>query len=314
MTVKETIRRMKFPAGSRFISLALLLTLPLTGCLFRSHTVAAPTGSELQSANQQELIERIDAQARAIRTLNATVDIAASVGGEKKGKVTEYQEIRGYILVRQPDMLRMIGLLPVIRNRAFDMVSNGSEFKLWVPPKNKFYVGQNNVVPPGVTGLLALRPQTIYDALLLDAIPPGDIAVMESGTEMVLNPHTHKPIRQANYRLDVLRRGPKGWYLTRKITFNRVNLQPDRQLIYDGNGNITSDTRYSDWKQYDSVWFPSVVEIRRPEDEYQVTIGIVKLTVNEELTDEQFALAQPPGAQVVHLDSPPLTVSEATSK
>lgn len=305
---------MKSLAGSRLALLTLLLMLPLTGCLFRSHTVAPPTSAELQTANQQELIERVDAQARSIRSLNATVDIAANVGGEKKGKVIEYQEIRGYILVRQPDMLRMIGLLPVIRNRAFDMVSNGSEFKLWIPPKNKFYVGQNNVVPPGITGLLALRPQNIYEALLLDAIPAGDIAVMESGMEMVTNPHTHKQSRQANYRLDVIHHGPKGWHLERKIIFNRVNLEPDRQFIYDENGNVTSDTRYSDWKQYGTVWFPSVVEIRRPEDEYQVTIGMVKLAVNEPLTDEQFALAQPPGAQVVHLDSPPITVSETVSK
>jgi outer membrane lipoprotein-sorting protein len=298
----------------RSIILLSLLLVPLTGCLFRSHTIATPTSSELQSATQEELIQHVNSQARSIHTLNATVDIAANVGGEKKGQVTEYQEIRGYILVRQPEMLRMIGLLPVIRNRAFDMVSNGSEFKLWIPPKNKFYVGQNNIVPPGVTGLLALRPHTIYDALLLDAIPNDDIAVMEGGTETVTDPHTRKGVRQSNYRLDVVRRGPKGWRLERKIIFSRVDLQPDRQLIYDGNGEISSDTRYSDWKQYGSVWFPSVIQIWRPADEYQITIGVVKLTLNEPLTDEQFALAEPPGAEVVHLDRPPITVSETVPK
>src|SRR5208337_1791773 len=98
----------------------------------------------------------------------------------------------GYILVRQPDMLRMIGLLPVIHSRAFDMVSNGTEFKLWVPPTNKFYIGQNNVIPPGVSGLLSLRPQIIYDSLLLEVIDPkDDIAVMESGLQTVTNPETH---------------------------------------------------------------------------------------------------------------------------
>jgi len=219
---------------SRAAWLALLLTLPLGGCLFRSHTIApSPTSSMLQSATQQGLIERLNAQAYGIRTLNATVDIAADVGGAKKGRVTEYQEIRGYILVRQPDMLRMIGLVPLIRNRAFDMVSNGADFKLWIPPKNKFYVGRNNVVPPGVTGLLALRPQNIYDALLLDAIPPSDIAVMEAGSETVQDPHTHKWSRQGDYRLDVLRHGTKGWHLERKVVFSRVNLQPNRQLLYD---------------------------------------------------------------------------------
>ena len=67
------------------------------------------------------------------------------MGGEKKGKVTDYQEIRGYILVRKPDMLRMIGLFPIVRNTAFDMVSDGDRFKLSVPAKNKFYVGSAEV-------------------------------------------------------------------------------------------------------------------------------------------------------------------------
>ena len=40
----------------------------------------------------------------------------------------------------------MIGLFPIVRNKAFDMVSDGTEFKLSIPAKNKFYVGHNNVV------------------------------------------------------------------------------------------------------------------------------------------------------------------------
>ena len=63
------------------------------------------------------------------------------MGGEEEGKVTDYQEIMGYILVRKPDMLRMIGLFPIVRNKAFDMVSDGTRFKLSIPAKNKFYVG-----------------------------------------------------------------------------------------------------------------------------------------------------------------------------
>ena len=127
-------------ALSRFRTLAasslLILLLSQTGCLFHTRVVEMRTSTaKLQSASKQELLDRINTEAARIKTLNATVDIATSVGGEKKGKVTQYEEIRGYILVRKPDMLRMIGLFPIVRNRAFDMVSNGNEFKLWIPPK-----------------------------------------------------------------------------------------------------------------------------------------------------------------------------------
>src|SRR5712671_4925501 len=121
------------------IPVFLLCLFPLGGCLFRSHSVERKVSTAvLKEATKDELIGIINREAAKIQTLNATVDISPAVGGSKKGKVTEYQEIRGYILVRKPAMLRMIGLFPIVRNRAFDMVSDGRDFKLWIPPKNRF--------------------------------------------------------------------------------------------------------------------------------------------------------------------------------
>ena len=130
----------RFPILTTVSLLALLLAE--AGCLFRTRTVELRISTaKLQTATKQELIDRINQEATRLKTLNATVDIDTSVGGEKKGKVTEYQEIRGYILVRKPDMLRMIGLFPIVRNKAFDMVSDGDRFKLSDSGTNKFYVG-----------------------------------------------------------------------------------------------------------------------------------------------------------------------------
>ena len=88
---------------SRYRVLLLLLAIfPLTGCLFRSRRVERQVSTApLKSATQAELIDYINSQAAKIRTLQATVDIDTSVGGMKKGKVTDYQQIRGYILGAQ---------------------------------------------------------------------------------------------------------------------------------------------------------------------------------------------------------------------
>ncbi len=83
----------------------------------------------LKDATQQGLIDSINQQAQAIQSLKATVDIDTSVGGLKKGHVTDYKEIRGYVLARKPDALHMIGLMPIVRTTAFDMVSDGQKFK-----------------------------------------------------------------------------------------------------------------------------------------------------------------------------------------
>src|SRR5271167_446577 len=186
------------------VALAVLAVLPLTGCLFRSRKVEAPINPvQLKTATSQELIDYINTQAAAVQSMQATVDIDTTVGGVKKGKVTDYQEIRGYVLARKPAMLRMIGLMPIVRNKAFDMVSDGKGFKLWIPPKNRFVIGRNDVESHNPAQPLEnLRPQYIYDALLLRRIDPqNEIAVMENDTELVSDAKSHKASR-ADYVID----------------------------------------------------------------------------------------------------------------
>ena len=288
------------------VILVLLAVFPLTGCLFRSRRVERQfSAAPLKSATQAELIDYVNDQAAKIKTLQATVDIDTSVGGVKKGKVTDYQQIRGYILARKPSMLRMIGLMPIVRNRAFDMVSDGRDFKLWIPPKNRFVVGRNDIESHNAEQPLEnLRPQHIYDALILREIDPqSEIAVMENNFEIVTDARKHQ-VQQADYEIEVIRKSDRGWFLSRKIIFSRTDLQPHRQLVYDQDGNLATDSRYEGYKDYDSVNFPSQIEIWRPQEEYDITLTIVKIQLNEPLPDDKFALEQPPGAQVVHLDQP----------
>ena len=66
-------------------------------------------------------------------------------------------------------------------------------------------------------------------------------------------------------------------------------------MIFDNEGNILTDARYSDWKSYDNVPFPKHIEINRPRDEYAVVIDIVKMDINKGVGTEKFALEQPEG-------------------
>lgn len=287
------------------IALLCLIMLGSSGCLFRSRKVESRLSTaSLTTATQQELINYINTEAARIRTMNATVDIGTEVGGQKKGKVTEYQEIRGYILAEKPAMLRMIGLFPIVRNRAFDMVSNGQEFKLWIPPRNRFIVGRNEVTKVSSNPLENLRPQVIYDALLLREIDPqSEVAVVEGATQVVTDPKTKKETDQANYILDVIRRDVNGdWFLSRKIYFDRVNLLPYRQVIYDRAGNIATDAYYGERKDFSGLMFPKDIIIQRPQEEYTIRLEMVSLKLNTPLKPEQFELTQPAGAEVRVLD------------
>ncbi len=303
---------------SASIRLALLLVLAWlpSGCLFRARKVErVATSAPLKTATQQELIDYVNREAGKIRSMQATVDIDTTVGGAKKGKVTDYQEIRGYVLARKPSMLRMIGLLPVVRNQAFDMVSDGQDFKLWIPPKNRFLMGRNNEPSADSKQTLEnLRPQHIYDALLLREVDAEkEIAVLENEEEIVRD-SKGRQVEQSAYHLDIVRKGDRGWFLARKIIFSRTDLLPHRQLVYDDHGNLATDARYENYKDYEGILFPKQIEIRRPREEYDIVLSVVKLQLNGALTDEQFALEQPAGAELVHLSETAAKAPSAESQ
>lgn len=287
------------------IALLFLAVVPLTGCLFRSRKYT-PTGSTtpLKTATQAELIGYINTQAARIQSMQATVDIDTTVGGAKKGRITDYQQIRGYVLARKPEMLRMIGLLPIVRTKAFDLVSDGKEFKLWIPPKNRFVEGQNDAETPNPKQPLEnLRPQHIFNALLIPAINPNtEHAVMQSDAEQVVDPKTKKLVEQPDYEVLVIRNGEEGWYVARKIVFSRTDLLPHRQVVYDEHSNPVTDARYGEYKEYSGINFPSQIEIKRPQEEYDITLSMVKLELNTPLANDKFTLEKPAGAEVVHLN------------
>ncbi len=283
-----------------------LLILPLTGCLTHERPVEPrAVANNLKEASPAELLDKINSQAAKIKTLQATVAITTSVGGERKGKITDYPDISGYVLVRKPTMLRMIGLVPVVRSHLFDMVSDGKQFKLSIPSKGKFVVGSGDVIQPSEQPLENLRPQHILDALLLPAIDSEkEIAVTVISTEKVRLASSKKEVDQANYVVLVLDRDADGWYLKRRIIFSREDLTPHRQIVYNRKGVIVTDAKYENFSDHDGVNFPNVIQILRPKEEYSIQLTIEKLTLNGPLTDEQFSLAQPPGSLLQDLDKP----------
>jgi hypothetical protein len=283
-----------------------LALLPTTGCLLRTRPVEDRySKTPLKESTQQGLIDAINEQAEAIHTLKATVDIDSSAGGVKKGHVTDYKEIRGYVLAKKPNALHMIGLMPFVRTTAFDMVSDGRDFKLWIPPKNKFVVGENQMTTanPGQP-LESIRPQNIYEALLIRRIDPNaEIAVLENGYEILHDGKGHR-VLQEDYELTVIKKSGDGWVLARKIIFGRTDLKPHQQIIYSEDGKVATDAKYAAYKDYNGFSFPSRIEVFRPEEEYDITLNMLKVEINSPLKDEQFVLEQPAGAQVVHLERP----------
>jgi hypothetical protein len=290
----------------------LIAVLPTSGCLFHRRAVQDRYSKvPLMQASRQQLIDIVNNEADAIHSLKTTVDIDASAGGIKKGEITDYKEIRGYILARKPGELHMVGLMPIVRTTAFDMVSNGVEFKLWIPPKNRFVIGLEKVPTPNSDKPMEnIRPQNIYDGLLIQRIDPEtELAVLDDNGYEVFHDSKGHNILQPDYELIIILIG-KNPRLSRKIVFGRTDLKPHRQYIYGADGKLVSDSIYAEYKDYDGISYPSLIALSLPQEEYEFTFHMLKVDINEPLTQSQFTLDEPPGAEVIHLDRPQSSLVE----
>ena len=255
------------------------------------------------AASPQQLIQRLDQSYDAVHSMNATVLIRASVGGAAKGKETDYTSIRGYILLRQPSMLRVLGMLPVIETRAFDMVSDGNSFTLLIPPKNLAITGTGTVTTPSSNPLMNLRPAVFYDSMLIKRVEPDDLVYVTSDTGLVRDPKTHHLIAEPDYELGILQRIGNSQQLMpeRVIHISRTNLLPFQQDEYDSHGILVTRTLYSEYRTIDQIPYHTKITINRPIDGYQIALTIEKLTFNHPLADDQFELKIPAGTKMQKL-------------
>jgi len=278
--------------GRALILLLCLSALDFSGCFVRRRIITRKGGKAapiLLTADKQTLIDRLAHEYRLIQNFNATVDMTPALGSSEKNKITEYKDVRGYILFRKPADIRIIGLYPVVRNKAFDMVSNGTDFRLYLPAKNRFVTGSNQLSARSKNKIENLRPQHFLEALLVAPMSPDEKAELVNLTDE----------DNAVYILHLVHVQPDGEILpTRSIWFSRLNLHIARQIVYDPAGNILTDARYSDWQNYDGVPFPKVIDIDRPQDEYAVVLTVVKMDINRGVSAGKFVLEQPEGTQL----------------
>lgn len=286
------------------ISLLTAVALGTSGCLKHTRILERPQpAAVVMSASPQQLIQSVDRRYDAIHSMNATVQIRASVGGASKGKVTDYTSLRGYILLRQPAMLRVLGLLPVVETRAFDMASDGKNFKLLIPPKSEAVVGSGGVSTPSPNPLMNLRPNIFFDSLVIRKIGQQDLVYVTMNTRVERDPHTKKMVQEPDYDLGILRREGNSQELmpVRVVHISRTDLLPYQQDEYDAHGNVVTKTFYSLYQTFDQIAYPTHIVIDRPADGYKIDLTFQKLTLNRPLSNDQFELKIPAGTKIKHI-------------
>jgi outer membrane lipoprotein-sorting protein len=289
-----------------------LLCLPLmTACLYHTRKLqAVKAPSVVMNADATLLASILSRTYDSIQTLSATVDMQASVGGTQKGSVTDYTSLRGFILLRKPEMLRVIGLLPVVRTQAFDLVSDGSNFKLYIPHDTKVIEGKNSLTAKSSNQLLNLRPNMFFDSMLVRKIEPNDQVFLTTENNVIQDPKTKKFIEVRDYLLWFVRAktGKEGpaeipeLIPERRVRFSSENLQPIEQVVYDEDGKPQTITLYGPLQTFGTEKFPGTITIKRPQEEYQIVMTVQKLILNQTLKDDQFQLDIPDGVKIQRMD------------
>jgi outer membrane lipoprotein-sorting protein len=286
-------------------ALVFLAALGLAGCV----TISRKTKFKPEEvrprldSTEEKLLADYNDQVRSVMSLQATVDLFPSTGTAYSGVIEEYHDVEGFVLAARPEAIRVIGQAPVVAKNVFDMVSDGKEFRIYIPSKNSFLVGSTTLARASKNPIENLRPQHILDAIFWpEFAPDANVLFEEFSMDM-----------DRFYILTLLRTTDTGKLrIARKVWYDRADLKVSRVQLFAESGKLESDIQYSNWqpvaagpaaegKPAPATNYARDIYIWRPQDDYKLEIRILKLTLNETIAPDRFELAQPAGTELVHV-------------
>jgi outer membrane lipoprotein-sorting protein len=283
----------------------LFPVLLLSGCVWTTRKLPVPRApSIMQTVAPDQLVARLNQRWEALDSLNATVEVQASELKSKEGVARDYTSFRGHILMRKPELLRVLGQVPVLGSRMFDMASDGKSFTLYIPSKSLAIEGLNSVEKKSANQLENLRPGFFLDAMVVRGLAPDDLYSVVTDSETVEDAARKHLFTVPEYILSISRRKPGSQQLipVRVVTFRRDDLMPSQQDIYDSDGNLETQVNYTDYSDFDSVRFPSTITIKRPLEEYQIVLTVESVKENMTLKDDQFQITLPEETKIKKLE------------
>jgi hypothetical protein len=253
-----------------------------------------------KQATKADLVSAYNQLSRSITSINASVSLFPTTGSVYNGDVDlkQYHDVNAFILAAKPAMIRVIGQAPVLAKNVFDMTSDGREFHVYIPSKNKFVVGPATLERAADKPIENLRPQHILDAIFWPEIPASASVIFEEANEPA----------GRYYVLTVLSSVPPG-ETEQKIWFDRADLSLCRVQIYGAGGRLLSDVHMDSWQTASpsgtggaaQPTYPWHIVLNRPHDDYQLEIRVKKITLNEVIPLDRFKLDQPSGTELVRI-------------
>ena len=285
-------------------SAALALPLLLSGCSYfiptKRHLPVPIAPANVQTATSDQLVEQLNHRWSAIQTLTATVEIYATETKSAEGFAKDFPSCRGYILMRKPKMLRVVGTYFGVK--IFDMGSNGDQFTLVIPSKNLAIEGTSAINERSANPLENLRPDFFLDAIAVRGLDPNDEYMVASDTETVEDAAKKRLYAEPEYVLSVMHhKSGRELLPARTITFHRDDMLPYDQYVYNSEGVLETQIFYSNYATFSAGKYPSKVIIKRPEEGIEITLSVERVEENVDLPASQFDVTVPKDATIKNL-------------
>jgi outer membrane lipoprotein-sorting protein len=243
------------------------------------------------------LLNAYNLQANSIRSLHVEALMRARAG--KEYRVGEQQrEMPVLIDLVRPDLVRVIGSVPAMSSRGFEMASDGKEFRLLIPEdgKRRFFVGPADAPAQSQNPRENLRPEPISDALLW-----REGKLFETSAPQV-DPAEDRTLKLA---IGLTRVGEQ----TAVVDFDLPRGVVKSVTVYDSAGTLVSRANYSDWAPTEPSpeehiaggCFPKQVQFLEPTQDYEIELRVLRVEFNSSLPKSSFHPSPPRGVPVVPL-------------
>src|SRR5436190_10331304 len=230
----------------RVLRLRIMIALLLfgqAGCITTRRVVPAEQRPlPAKTVSRTDLLTGLEEKSKKIRTLQATVALDASGGAMTTGVLTKYRQTKSFVIVDRPSHIRIKAQAPLALATVFDMVSDGKQYRVSIPLKNKFIVGNANTPGKEKNPILNLRPQHIVTALFVDIVPYIANSQVRSTLEEAVEG------RRSYYVFSFIDISENTVQLMEKLWIDRTDLEVTRKEIFGIDGKVDTDVQYSEYE------------------------------------------------------------------
>ena len=249
------------------------------------------------------MLQKLKERSSTVQTLSSTVTLVLSGGAAKSGGVsrTEYHPVDGILLARLPGDIQIVGKLPLVGTRLFEMVSNGNSYRLSITAptkKGQWAEGDITTATESESALVKL-PNDILRGLFVNVL------------QYVDNPDVHSVLEEAVLEqrpyyvvaFNATDKASRDDQLVEKFWIDRSmsDFAVARKTVFEKDGKVQTDARFSKYEMMGAFSFPMEIQMDFPlvDCSVKMVFDSEKVKLNSELSGEAFQLERPAGAELL---------------